>query len=339
MRTVRSLIGSADPAKAVAVPAPPLSAAELIARAEALPDSAPVVRGPARPTRRRVLIGAGVAAGVAIAAAVSPALFGDPDSPGPSNPAPNAQYGLVPIVYEVDEDPPPAADYLRDLAGSLVDAPYEHHEGAYAYHHFRVYGNQTIFSPDGHVMGLVVEHETWIGTDGEGLRRQTTVDVVFANQESRDYFVTPDGYPFSLIGDTHDVPLSGPMEPLPTDPAGLADVLDVQSGAWTAAGAVLDTYTRYVVPTGTRAAILTVLADVPGFEWRGAVTDRAGRAGLAVTVGNPETGEEILLIFDPNTGALLARELITTETIATTVQRQVSYYHLLIDTDRRSQLG
>src|SRR5690606_35305126 len=67
----------------------------------------------------------------------------------------------------------------------------------------------------------------------------------------------------------------------------------------------------HVVPLATRAAILTVLADLPGWSWRGEVTDRAGRDGVAVTFNDPEHNQEQLLIFDPATGVLLAHELVT----------------------------
>ncbi|WP_255511200.1 hypothetical protein [Micromonospora sp. WP24] len=68
-------------------------------------------------------------------------------------------------------------------------------------------------------------------------------------------------------------------------------------------------YGLYVVPRRTRAEILRVLADVPGFRWRGQVVDRAGRKGVAITFDDREHDQQSLLIFAPETGELLAYEV------------------------------
>lgn len=51
-------------------------------------------------------------------------------------------------------------------------------------------------------------------------------------------------------------------------------------------------------------------ADLPGFVWRGQVTDRAGRTGVAVSFDDPPHDEQSVLIFDPHTGELYAHELV-----------------------------
>ncbi|MFD0594120.1 hypothetical protein ACFQZ4_17930 [Catellatospora coxensis] len=90
---------------------------------------------------------------------------------------------------------------------------------------------------------------------------------------------------------------------------------------------------RYAVARQTRAEILRILADVPGFRWRGEVTDRAGRDGLAVTFDDREHGQQHLLIFHPRTGELLAWELLTLGPV------RMNAYVLILETGRTDRLG
>jgi hypothetical protein len=69
-------------------------------------------------------------------------------------------------------------------------------------------------------------------------------------------------------------------------------------------------YRRYVPTKATRAMVLDILADLPGLAWRGEVTDRNGRVGVAVTYDDAAHDERWLLVFDPHTGGLLAQELV-----------------------------
>lgn len=92
-------------------------------------------------------------------------------------------------------------------------------------------------------------------------------------------------------------------------------------------------YLRYAVPRETRAQILRVLADVPGFLWRGEATDRAGRKGLAITFDDREHDEQELLIFNPGTGELLASELVVPSL------KRTSTYIVILGTDLTDHLG
>ncbi|MEH0822574.1 MULTISPECIES: hypothetical protein [unclassified Micromonospora] len=111
------------------------------------------------------------------------------------------------------------------------------------------------------------------------------------------------------------------------------ELLKVRYGAGAASKEVSTVYGRYVVPRRTRAEILRVLADVPGFLWRGQVTDRAGRKGVAVTFDDREHHAQSLLIFDPNTGELLAHELLTLAPV------RLSAYQLVLDTAWTDRIG
>jgi hypothetical protein len=70
----------------------------------------------------------------------------------------------------------------------------------------------------------------------------------------------------------------------------------------------LDTLARSrPIPGAAEAVLLRQLAAIPGVVNEGTTTDRAGRAGTAVSLDSSYSGEPITytLIFDPATGALL----------------------------------
>ena len=57
-----------------------------------------------------------------------------------------------------------------------------------------------------------------------------------------------------------------------------------------------------------RAALYEVAARIPGVELIGNVTDRAGRAGVAVAMTDTKSRTRQVLILDPKTSQLLAEE-------------------------------
>jgi hypothetical protein len=75
--------------------------------------------------------------------------------------------------------------------------------------------------------------------------------------------------------------------------------------------AVADMYRFHCLSAAQRAAALAVLAGTEGFQYRGVATDRAGRAGMAITFdsGDAATGVmRSILVFDSATGSLLTHE-------------------------------
>jgi hypothetical protein len=64
------------------------------------------------------------------------------------------------------------------------------------------------------------------------------------------------------------------------------------------------------IPPKAQAAILLVLGRSPGLIDSGEVTDRAGRAGIAVSLDSAYSGlpTRYTLIFDPHNGGLLGEE-------------------------------
>jgi hypothetical protein len=103
------------------------------------------------------------------------------------------------------------------------------------------------------------------------------------------------------------------------------------------AEAITILYEQYVVPRQTRATILRILAGVPGFLWRGEVTDRAGRTGVAITADDQQHYIQMVLVFDPRTGELLAQELVALKPQQPLAR--VSAYDLFLAYDRTDQPG
>lgn len=188
-------------------------------------------------------------------------------------------------------------------------------------------------SPDGrHHVAFAGETKVWQGADGTGSQVNTQLEPQYPDQESREYWQRNlDAGP--AVGG-RPIPLP-PMELTPPSagPSQLRELLKVQYGAGAASKEISTVYARYVVPLSTRAEILRVLAEVPGLRWRGVVTDRAGRAGVAVTFDDREHDQQSLLIFDPVTGELLAHELLTLAPV------RISAYQLILDTTWTDRIG
>jgi hypothetical protein len=332
VQRTRSLLGPADPVGNAAVAPPRLSARDLIAHAEATTELTAHSRH-ARPTRRLVLVAGTVAAGAtAVGYAIKRSTMDSPRIGSP--PGANSGQFLLPIAYQFDASPPAAGAQLRALAGRLADAPYDNRAGRYTYHDITVWGDPVMSESNGrYVLGYASEQKIWQAADGTGRQISLQLEPQFPDQESRDYWSRKLPAAAVQAPNTTSLPPSD-IAPLPSDRAHLADVLQVQYGAVAVPKALATMYACYAVPRQTRAEILRVLADVPGFLWRGEVTDRAGRKGLAITFDDREDAEQFLLIFDPNTGALLA-----SEQLFTVGAKRIGMYEMILETERTDHLG
>ncbi|HEX5598793.1 MAG TPA: CU044_5270 family protein [Micromonosporaceae bacterium] len=329
----RALLKPMDPARRSAIAPPRLSAHDLINRAEAIAE--PVAHhGQARPTRRLVLAAGTLA--VAVGAAVIVQTF-SPSSPGTSEMAGprGADPGVVLVPVAYSSGPSDAGGQLRALASRLADTEYDNRTGRYMYHHRKSLGGALMASPDGRYhLAYVDEIKEWQAADGTGQQVMTSLEPQYPDEESRDYWEREFKPNDAATPNTHSIELP-PMDlaPLPSGRAELKEFLKVRFGAGAVSTQVNMVYGRYVVPRETRAEILRIVADVPGFLWRGQVTDRAGRKGVAVTFDDREHNQQSLLIFDPNTGELLAHELLTLSPV------RVSSYHLILDTGWADRLN
>jgi hypothetical protein len=326
-----TLLRQADPARGVVVPLPEVSAADLTAREDRPEQAAP------RPGRRVVLAAAAVtvAAG-ATGVAVYPFVRSTKDAAAP--PVKTDAGLVVPIAYQIPTNAPPAGSYLRNLARRIGNAPYDVHTGRYTYHHSKWWGGMMMTSPEGYTKSFVEEQEVWAAADGSGRRRHQMLPPEYPDEASRQYYEslpspTPAGTP-PPDGPYEELPAGqvGPTEPLPTNRTQLVKLLDVQYGPGAVAKKLGTLYEEYGIPRTTRALVLDILAGMPGWSWRGEVTDRAGRPGVAIT--GEDHGQQQLVVFDPKTGLLLAHEVVFLEP-----KRQVAAYQLLLVMDRTDRLG
>ncbi|MEV4654957.1 CU044_5270 family protein [Micromonospora sp. NPDC049301] len=329
----RTLLGPVDPARKAAVLPPPVPARDLIDRAGA---TGPAVghRG-LRPTRRLVLAAGTLAVAAGAVAVLQPFEGATVDTPDVAGAAPGPV--LVPVAYQFDEDAPPAGPQLRALAGTLVDAEYDNRGGRYMYHHTKLWGDPVMTSADGrHHVAFADETKVWQAADGTGNQATIQLEPQYPDQESRDYWQRDLGKRPAVAGTPAPATIPLPpreLTPPSADRAQLRELLKVPYGAGAVSKEVSTVYGRYVVPRQTRAEILRVLADVPGFRWRGQVTDRAGRKGVAVTFDDRPHDAQSLLIFDPKTGGLLAHERLTLAPV------RISSYQVIIATAWTDQLG
>ncbi|MGK5738304.1 CU044_5270 family protein [Micromonospora sp. URMC 103] len=342
---VRALLGPADPARGATVPPAPAAARELILRAEreAQPEQTPIRRVA---SRRTVLVG-GAAVATAVASAGLVAALRDRRAPEvPATPQPGEGIVLRPVAYELTTDAEQAGPHLRALAAHLVAAPYDGAGGRYDHHRVRSWGNMVQESPEGHVASYVEERRSWVTRDGRRWSDQQTLDIEFPDAASREYWTKqlasaggPRPGATSSPGGLVEEPPGQEIRRLPTDRAALARALRSDLPAGDMARVVYDTYVRYLIPRRARADILTILADKPGFVFRGRVVDRAGRRGVGVTADlTPPTQDpqraQMLLVFEPSTGELLAHEYLELAP-----QRRVLYYGLVLEAGRTDRLG
>ncbi|MFG2165766.1 hypothetical protein [Micromonospora chersina] len=344
---VRDLLGPADPARGVVVPSAPLSAHDVIVRAENTAFSPPV---PARPrtSRRVVLASAVVTAGAVATAGLLPALRRGTAPTGSRPPQPVDGVVLQPVAYEIATDAEPAGPHLLALARQVTDAPSDREGGRYAYHRVKSWGGMIQESPEGYLASFVEERRSWATPDGRRWSDTTVLDMEFPDTASRDYWTKQLSGP-AIGGSTPPPggPVEEPRDPnggraLPTERAALAHLLRIDQPAGDVAKAVYDLYVRHLVPRQARVDVLTILAGKRGFVWRGRVVDRAGRSGLAVTADltppadqpqNPQRAQ-MLLVFDPTTGELLAHEYLELAP-----RHRVLHYGLLLETSRTDTLG
>jgi hypothetical protein len=239
---------------------------------------------------------------------------------------------LTPVAYQFSTNPPPAAGQLRNLAARITSAPYDTRPGRYAHHRIRIWGVAAEADGQGRV-DFPLEKEAWVAADRSGATREAYLPPEFPDEQSRRHWQR------LLIAPSAPPPVElmswppnsiGPAEELPSDRRRLADRMQVGRDIAIVVKSTGLLFQDYLVPRETRAVILQILADVPGLVWRGEVTDRAGRAGLAVS--GDGANEQAVLIFDPQTGVLLAQEYVQQS-------NRPRGYALLLNADRVDHVG
>jgi hypothetical protein len=171
----------------------------------------------------------------------------------------------------------------------------------------------------------VYRRETWIGTDGSGLIRETWEPGVFTSPADRAVCLGMErrygkhsGVQFELSrqgGNQWFAPQCLSLKPrndfdwssLSSDPqVALRQIIpsgDARSGPAEEFSLIEEFLHETDAPPDARAKLLRAVGAIPGIELLGTVRDHAGRSGVGFSL--PRHGE---LIFDPKTAQLLSEQ-------------------------------
>jgi hypothetical protein len=162
--------------------------------------------------------------------------------------------------------------------------------------------------------------QSWLSFDSSrtGRVREVNGRPRFVSADQRAGWLAAGSPPLPQAGAVDDATISGGsmIDPagLPTDPPRLRALIEARQiagvegppGAAETFVLVGDMLRESYLPSALRAALYGVLAELPGVELLGEVSDPAGRAGTAVAYADRRRGVRRELVFDPETSALLA---------------------------------
>ena len=98
--------------------------------------------------------------------------------------------------------------------------------------------------------------------------------------------------------------------------------------------AIATMFKNHCLDNAQRAAVVRILVDTDGLQFHPGVVDRAGRAGVAVsaTSPSPAAGGELrdLLVFNPQTGALLSHEQVLHVSTPRSAARQSAVFSYVV---------
>jgi hypothetical protein len=315
--TIRRLFARYDPAADVTDDARkyPASPEQITARWPAGPAwerRAPGV------SRRRLL--AGGVTSVTAAAAVLAAVMVSRD------PAAPAMHGLAAtprlLSFQEGSQVVSAREVLEKAASSAQRQPDRAGAGRYQYVETRGwYLNTAISARAARSAVIPVIRRQWIAADGSGRIITRPGSPWFPSAESRRaWHEAGDARPRPADQTYGPGGLSFMWRPgsLSSDPAvlrrQLAEGHPASLGPAETLVAVGDLYGEQPVDPAIRAAVLRVIAALPGLRYDGTATDRAGRTGIGVSVESDLSGlpTRYIMIFSPGTGQLLDSEQVLT---------------------------
>ena len=268
--------------------APPIERARWWRDRPADVTASPTTRVPLRsPVRRRLLLAGGLAAIVGAAVLVLPSLPG------------GVAYAATPplLAYEPVAGKT-ANEVLAELAGRARGQLGPVGAGRFHYVHTRGWYLHTATDDTDRLLrsGIAtVDREQWKAVDGSG-----RLKVSDGTPEAPNATFPPGGLTKGFLAD--DATVADVQARLNQDtPSGIAN-------------AVSELWARQVVPPVLHSKLLTILASQPDLTLLGTTTDRAGRRGVAIGVERRQgIAERRVLVFAPDTGALLDSELIALE--------------------------
>lgn len=229
---------------------------------------------------------AAAALGIAVALAASCSAGQRAIAPG----SPGQTRASVPAASANDE--------LEELADRLQPAPGDVSHGSFSYVTTRSWPDLPTNGPWAYQRRILVE-QSWRGPGGSG-RLLTWNETAGCTPEEPEQRWTA-GMPTTMLG--VDQPSSDPetlRHQLLRDPSAQArDLIAV----------IFALAREQHLPQPVRAASLRLLATIPNLSLHYDVTDRAGRAGIAITHIRPDLASDGLkatLIVHPATGQILA---------------------------------
>lgn len=262
-----------------------------------------------------------LAAAIVVAAVCAFVVVRDPE------PRPAYAATPAPLTYEAIDDAASAVDHLgRVAAAAGTDAPtrglqpptMEHLRIVCWQLHGQISGRTTTSAV------VPVERESWRAPDNSGRVTARWHRPEFTSAADRRAWRDEgspgaDAAPRSEDYPAGQFPAMWPHRP-PSDPALLNRWLqhNHNTDAWPAAAptAISDLLRERVLAPDERAAVLRLIAGLPGVEFTGAATDRAGRHGHAFSIVSAHSGlpTRHTFIVDPATGRFLAYEQMLTTT-------------------------
>ncbi|MDG6100503.1 hypothetical protein Daura_03875 [Dactylosporangium aurantiacum] len=201
-----------------------------------------------------------------------------------------------------------ASGWLQLTAATLVTAPADTLTGEFTYVRLYEWASDMTAGADqvGRTTMRVSMSESWFAADGSA----ATITTTFPDGTASPGPNVPGGRTEREHAPTGAWHNRFPGEPS-SDPQTLAGQLDLvqpaRVGVQARIRALADIAREYALSCPVRAAALLVLAQSPVI-WRGDVTDRAGRTGVAVSIDSTDGVSRETLVLDPVTGVLLTHE-------------------------------
>ncbi|GIE78752.1 hypothetical protein Aph02nite_47020 [Actinoplanes philippinensis] len=306
-RDVRRLLGPADPAGGPPLTGPHDRRADLdriLAGAQATEARR------ARPVGRRLVMAAAALLALVLAGLQFVSV-------------PQPAFAATPPLLRYSGGDGSARDALTAIAAKAAAAPDPARVGDYEHLVIQSWGLWTQVDGE-YVRSAVIPSrlESWRGPDNSG-RRATRFEEPQFSSTGREWLWRAQ----NLFGDgldpTSEDYRAGQFPAMWADlpPTGDVDAwLHVghprENGPYETIVAVTDLARERLLTPAVRAAVLRVVAQLPGLTLDGSVTDRAGRTGTAFSVTTDHSGlpTRHTLIVDPVTGVLLGYEqMLTTD--------------------------
>lgn len=281
-------------------PSPPATAPVKVGR-EPVSGRLQAAREPAdqtytvRPLRWQLVVAASAATAVVAIGGMMTGLQSQSQSPR-----------QTPAALQVTPLPPEETliTELADLANRAATQPPQPGSGRFQYVHTTSYTLATARTTNGRLLRSGeerVDRETWIAADGSGRILQSR--------------------PSNPAAKIDEIVPTGGFQSRPVEVASAKQLINVltagadgrSGGQWLEV--VRQIWLTQVVPPELQNALLTILSTQPDVGLKGPTTDRAGRAGVAVSADNRTVApaEQLVLVFDIKSGALLDAEQVVLE--------------------------